>query len=81
MILRASVPSWLVVFVVAIVPANLGGQTNAPWFGTWQHVPPETKCFNPWPYQKVTLRIEPQDDGLRVVYDMVRRRGGITHME
>jgi hypothetical protein len=21
------------------------------------------------------------DDGLRVVYDMVRRRGGITHME
>jgi len=29
----------------------------------------------------VTLRIEPWNDGLRVVYDMVRRRGGITHME
>jgi len=54
---------------------------DQPWFGTWQQVPPETKWFNPWPYQKVTLRIEPQDDGLRVVYDMVRRRGGITHME
>jgi hypothetical protein len=53
----------------------------APWFGTWQQVPPATKWFNPWPYQKVTLRIEPTDDGLRVVYDMVRRRGGITHME
>ena len=52
-----------------------------PWFGTWQQVTPETKWFNPWPYQKVTLRIEPWNDGLRVVYDMVRRRGGITHME
>ena len=57
------------------------GTKDQPWFGTWQQVPPETKWFNPWPYQKVTLRIEPQDDGLRVVYDMVRRRGGITHME
>ena len=53
----------------------------APWFGTWQQIPPSEKWFNPWPYQKVTLRIEPSDDGLRVVYDMVRRRGGITHME
>ena len=32
--------------------------------------------------EPVTLRIEPSsDDGLRVVYDMVRRRGGITHVE
>ena len=54
---------------------------DQPWFGTWQQVPPERKWFEPWPYQKVTLRIEPLDDGLRVVYDMVRRRGGITHIE
>ena len=53
----------------------------APWYGTWEQIPPATRWFNPWPYQKVTLRIEPSDDGLRVVYDMVRRRGGITHME
>ena len=52
-----------------------------PWFGSWQQIPPTEKWFDPWPYQKVTLRIEPSDDGLRVVYDMVRRRGGITHME
>jgi hypothetical protein len=54
---------------------------SGPWFGTWQQGPPESNWFNPWPYQKVTLRIEPWNDGLRVVYDMVRRRGGITHME
>ena len=82
MILRASVSSWLVAFVIAISPATVAGQLNAPWFGTWQQIPPTQKWFAPWPYQKVTLRIEPQDDdGLRVVYDMVRRRGGITHME
>jgi hypothetical protein len=52
-----------------------------PWFATWQQVPPARKWFDPWAYQKVTLRIDPYDDGLRVVYDMVRRRGGITHME
>ena len=54
---------------------------DQPWFGTWQQIPPESQWFNPWPYQTVTLRIEPWYDGLRVVYDMVRRRGGITHME
>jgi len=54
---------------------------DQPWFGTWQQVPPSKKWFDPWPYQKVTLRIEPWDDGLRVVYDMVRRRGGVTHIE
>jgi hypothetical protein len=56
-------------------------EQSAPWSGTWQQVPPTRKWFNPWPYQSVTLRIEPLSDGLRVVYDMVRRRGGVTHME
>ena len=54
---------------------------DEPWFGTWQQIPPTRKWFDPWPYQKVTLRIEPSGDGLRVVYDMVRRRGGIQHIE
>jgi hypothetical protein len=69
------------VLVAAVIAATPSAQSQAPWFGTWEQVPPERKWFNPWPYQKVTLRIEPQDDRLRVVYDMVRRRGGITHME
>jgi hypothetical protein len=54
---------------------------DQPWFSVWEQIPPDRKWFDPWPYQKVTLRIEPWDDGLRVVYDMVRRRGGVTHME
>ena len=82
MTLRASVPSWpVLVLVVASIVATPSAQQQAPWFGTWQQVPPSKPWFDPWPYQKVTLRIEPSDDGLHVVYDMVRRRGGVQHME
>jgi hypothetical protein len=66
---------------VALIVATPSAQPQAPWFGTWQQVPPSKPWFDPWPYQKVTLRIEPSNDGLRVVYDLVRRRGGIAHME
>ena len=71
----------LITGVVSGFSRTSAAQQPAPWFGSWQQVPPERKWFNPWPYQKVTLRIEPWEDGLRVVYDMVRRRGGITHLE
>ena len=82
MILRASVPSWPVLFLaVAFLAATPYAQSHAPWLGTWQQVPPEKKWFDPWPYQRVTLRIEPSDEGIRVVYDMVRRRGGVQHLE
>jgi hypothetical protein len=81
-ILRAPVTSWPVLLLVAAsIVATPSAQQQAPWFGTWQQIPPERKWFDPWPYQKVTLRIEPADDGLRVVYDMVRRRGGVQHIE
>ncbi len=68
-------------FLILATVACLTAQEQAPWYGTWEQIPPASKWFNPWPYQKVTLRIEPSADGLRVVYDMVRRRGGVTHME
>ena len=59
-----------------------GSAPRAPWFATWQLVQPAAAGrFESPAYKKVTLRIEPWEDGLRVVYDMVRTRGGITHME
>lgn len=57
------------------------GQEQAPWFGTWRLEPPPVRWFETPPYRKVTSRIEPWEDGLKVTYDMVRARGGITHME
>jgi len=64
---------------------------SAPWFGTWQLEPPKTapRWFETPPYRKVTITIEPSEkapgetfrEALRVTYDMVRTRGGVTHME
>jgi len=54
---------------------------QAPWFGTWVQDLSAPARLSPLPYKKVTVRIEPWRDGLRVVYDMVRTRGGITHIE
>ena len=73
-----------VVVAIALAVA-LDAQVSAPralWFGTWQLVQPTAaNRFESPVYKKVTLRIEPWEDGLRVVYDMVRTRGGITHVE
>ena len=76
----AFVHAWALVRPRSLVSTKDQPQ-DQPWFGTWQQLPPATKWFNPSPYRKVTLRIEPWEDGLKVVYDMVRRRGGITHLE
>ena len=86
MILRAVCTS---IVAVALAGALEGRQQvppasppTAPWFGTWQLVPPTPiGRFDAPVYKKVTLRIEPWEEGLRVVYDMVRARGGVTHVE
>jgi hypothetical protein len=36
---------------------------------------------SPPAYARVTCRIEPWQDGLKVVYDMIGTRGGVTHWE
>ena len=59
-----------------------GGQEQAPWVGTWQLNPAKsTRRAEPSPYKRVTTRIEAWEDGLKVSYDMVGTRGGVTHME
>ncbi len=48
---------------------------QAPWFGAWK------LATNSDRYKRVTSKIEPWGDGLKVTYDMVGTRGGVTHME
>lgn len=68
-------------FAAMLVPA-LAFQTPAPWFGTWQQdIPAPASRFETSAYKRVTTRIEPWQDGVRVTYDMVRTRGGVTHVE
>ena len=60
----------------------LDGREETPWFGTWQlDAARSTGRTTPSPYKRVITRIEPSSDGLRVTYDMVGTRGGVTHME
>jgi hypothetical protein len=70
----------LLVALVVAAPADC--MQPAPWLGTWrQELSKPASRFETPAYKKVTLRIETAPDGLKVTYDMVRARGGITHME
>jgi hypothetical protein len=52
-------------------------QTQETLFGTWRL----DSASGPSAYSRVTCKIEPWQDGLRVIYDMVGTRGGVTHWE
>lgn len=65
------------IFVIAI---SLAPQAAAPWFGAWK-LNLEKSTASSDRFKKVTSRIEPAGDGLKVTYDMVGTRGGLTHME
>ena len=64
------------------VPSADDARAGAPWFGTWQLDPAKSSSRpDASPYRRVTTRIEPWEDGLKVTYDMVGTRGGVTHIE
>ena len=50
--------------------------------GTWHlNFMESTFESGPPPYKRVATKIEPWEDGLKVTYDMVGVRGGVTHWE
>jgi hypothetical protein len=59
----------------------IAGELQAPWFGTWKLNPLKSTSNSESRFKRVTLKVEPWQDGLKVAYDMVGTRGGITHME
>jgi hypothetical protein len=79
----------LIAVVVAALALSAAQARVEGWFGTWE-LNLEKSIYNPGPppYKRASYRIEPLDsaqgkpqDGIKVVYDMVRPRGGVTHME
>ena len=68
--------------LAAVIVAALALSAAEGWFGTWE-LNLEKSIYNPGPapYKRASYRIEPLKDGVKVVYDMVRPRGGVTHME
>jgi hypothetical protein len=59
----------------------MAGEPLRPWFGTWKLNPAKSTANSESRFKRVTLNVEPWQDGLKVTYDMVGTRGGITHME
>ena len=71
-------PMWRqAIFAIAMILM----QAQAPWFGTWKLNPAKSTANPDSRFKRVTSKIEPLEDGLKVIYDMVGTRGGITHME
>jgi len=55
---------------------------DSPWFGTWLwDASRSSSGASPQRYKRITLKIEPWKDGLRVIYDMVGTRGVVNHIE
>jgi hypothetical protein len=64
------------------LPSGAPAQDREPLLGTWRlNLAQSTFASGPPPYARVTTRIESSDDGLKVIYDMVGERGGVTHWE
>jgi hypothetical protein len=58
------------------------GQQLAPWLGTWTLNLSKSKNATASPqYKRVTTHLESVSDGLKVTYEMVGIRGGVTRME
>ena len=66
--------------IIFFILAFIAGETQ-PWMGTWRLNPAKSTMSNDSRFKRITTKIEPWEDGLRVVYDMVGDRGGVTHME
>ena len=72
----------LLAMCVLVLPRGGRAQVPSAWFGTWTlNLDKSVYDPGPPPYKRATYRIEPSGDGVKVVYDMVHRRGGVTHLE
>jgi hypothetical protein len=64
------------------LPYGAPAQDREPLLGTWRLNFAQSKfASGPPAYTRVTTKIEPLDDGMKVIYDMVGERGGVTHWE
>ena len=71
-----------IITAILALPRALSGQELQPLFGTW-HLNLAESVFlsGPPQYTRLTFKIERWEDGLKVIYDMVGVRGGVTHWE
>src|SRR5689334_15298655 len=67
--------------MVLAIAAFLVLQNSPAWIGAWRLNPVRSSGNSDSQYKRTTVTIVPWEDGLRVVYDLVGVRGGVTHLE
>jgi hypothetical protein len=78
---KKAIPIFMMILTLAL-PCASSGEDREPLFGTWRlNFAESTFPSGPPAYARVTCKIEPWEDGLKVIYDMVGTRGGVTHWE
>jgi uncharacterized protein (UPF0297 family) len=71
--------SWQIVLALT---GPLSGQPHPSWLGTWTlNLARSTYSPNPPPYKRAIRRIERSGDDIKIIDEMVRSRGGVTHLE
>ena len=71
--------SWQIVLALAGVSA---AQIQPSWFGTWTlNLAKSSYSPGPPPFKRAMRRIEASASGITITDEMVRSRGGITHLE
>lgn len=72
----------LLALLVILCATPLSAQAPPGWAGDWR-LNVEKSTWGPVsaPYRRARWRIETADDQIRMTYDMVGTRGGVTHME
>lgn len=64
------------------LPRPVAAQDYTPWLGTWKlNLDKSTYNTGPGPYRRSTFTMETSGEGVKVIYDMVGVRGGLTHLE
>ena len=70
----------MVARIIFIGLLALLAETKGPWIGTWK-LNPARSTTAPDRYKRLIARIEPWEDGLKVTYEMVGTRGGVSYLE
>jgi hypothetical protein len=66
--------------IIFFILIALSPETQAPWIGIWKLDPARSTAASDR-YKRVITRIQPSGDGLKVTYEMVGTRGGVSHLE
>jgi hypothetical protein len=68
--------------ITLALPGALPAQPQPSWFGSWTlNLARSTYSPGPPPFKRATRNISPSGDDITIIDEMVRNRGGITHLE